>query len=176
MNCPAVNLHSLSSKNGIISCQLCLASACSRLKATTQAPQKVKILVYLAAYLPQDGDSLVSMAKQDHDAKIGPHLQIQKEKGIASIEYSARTDLFANGGPDELRKAIPNLILDEPLAPLATPGQGHQYERRQSRQGLYPHDPGPGHQPRVSGADGRQHPGACRIHSADRPHPVPHQP
>lgn len=89
--------------------------------AAEQAPKKIKTLVYLAAYLPHDGDSLVSMAQQDHEAKIGPHLQIQKEKGIASIEYSARADLFANGGPDGLRKAIPDLILDEPLAPLATP-------------------------------------------------------
>lgn len=89
--------------------------------AAEQTPKKVRTLVYLAAYLPHNGDSLVSMAQQDHDAKIGPHLQIQKEKGIASIEYSARADLFANGGPDALRKAIPDLILDEPLAPLATP-------------------------------------------------------
>lgn len=89
--------------------------------AAEQAPKKIKTLVYLAAYLPHDGDSLVSMAQQDHDAKIGPHLQIQKDKGLASIEYSARADLFANGGPDALRKAIPDLILDEPLAPLATP-------------------------------------------------------
>jgi len=74
-----------------------------------------------AAYLPQDGDSLVSMANKDADAKIGPHLQIDKEKGIASIEYSARADLFANGGSDELREAIPNLILDEPVGPLSTP-------------------------------------------------------
>jgi pimeloyl-ACP methyl ester carboxylesterase len=86
-----------------------------------QMPKKVKTLVYIAAYLPQDGDSLVSMAQKDADAKIGPHLQIEKEKGIASIEYSSRADLFANGGPEALRKAIPDLILDEPLAPLATP-------------------------------------------------------
>jgi pimeloyl-ACP methyl ester carboxylesterase len=89
--------------------------------AAEQAPKKIKTLVFLAAYLPQDGDSLVSMAQKDADAKIGPHLQIQKEKGIASIEYSSRADLFANGGPEALRKAIPDLILDEPLAPLATP-------------------------------------------------------
>ena len=89
--------------------------------AAEQAPKKIKTLVFLAAYLPQDGDSLVSMAQKDADAKIGPHLQIQKEKGIASIEYSSRADLFANGGPEALRQAIPDLILDEPLAPLATP-------------------------------------------------------
>lgn len=89
--------------------------------AAETAPKKIKTLVYLAAYLPQNGDSLVSMAQRDADAKVGPHLQIDKDKGIASIEYSARADLFANGGPDGLRKAIPDLILDEPLAPLATP-------------------------------------------------------
>lgn len=89
--------------------------------AAEKAPTKVKTLVFLAAYLPHDGDSLVSMANQDPDAKIGPHLQINKEQGVASIEYSARADLFANGGPEGLRKAIPDLILDEPLAPLATP-------------------------------------------------------
>ena len=89
--------------------------------AAEQAPKKIKTLVYLAAYLPQNGDSLVSLAQRDPDAKVGPHLQIQKDKGLASIEYSARADLFANDGPEGLRKAIPDLILDEPLAPLATP-------------------------------------------------------
>jgi pimeloyl-ACP methyl ester carboxylesterase len=89
--------------------------------AAEKDPARIKTLVFLAAYLPKDGDSLVSMAQQDPDAKIGSHLQIKKEQGIASVEYSARADLFANGGPEGLRKAIPDLILDEPLAPLATP-------------------------------------------------------
>jgi pimeloyl-ACP methyl ester carboxylesterase len=89
--------------------------------AAEKAPEKIKTLVFVAAYLPHDGDSLVSMANQDPDAKIGPHLQIQKDKGIAVIEYSARADLFSNGAPAPLRAAIPSLILDEPLAPLATP-------------------------------------------------------
>jgi pimeloyl-ACP methyl ester carboxylesterase len=85
------------------------------------APEKVKTLVYVAAYLPRDGDSLVSMAQQDPDAKIGPQLQIKKEQGIAVVNYAARADLFANDGPPQLRAALPDLILDEPLAPLATP-------------------------------------------------------
>lgn len=85
------------------------------------APQKIKTLVYVAAYLPKDGDSLVSLATADHDSKAGPHLQILKDKGIASIDYSARADLFANDGSVGLRSAIPNLILDEPLGPLVTP-------------------------------------------------------
>lgn len=85
------------------------------------APQKVKTLVYVAAYLPRDGESLVSMAQQDPDSKIGPELQIKKEQGIAVVNYAARADLFANDGPQQLRSVLPDLILDEPLAPLATP-------------------------------------------------------
>lgn len=84
-------------------------------------PTKVRSLVYLAAYLPRDGDSLLSLASGDKEAKIGPHLNIDKEHGIASVEQSARADLFANDGPENLRQIIPGLILDEPLGPLATP-------------------------------------------------------
>jgi pimeloyl-ACP methyl ester carboxylesterase len=86
-----------------------------------RSPEKIKTLVFVAAYLPQDGDSLLSLAQQDHDAKIGPHLQIDKERGIAVVEYSARAEIFANDGPVPLRTKLPDLILDEPVAPLVTP-------------------------------------------------------
>lgn len=84
-------------------------------------PKKVKTLVYLAAYLPKNGDSLLSLATVDRDSKMGPQLDIDKDKGIASVKRAARADLFANDGPDGLRQAIPDLIIDEPLGPLATP-------------------------------------------------------
>jgi pimeloyl-ACP methyl ester carboxylesterase len=84
-------------------------------------PAKVKTLVFVAAYLPHDGDSLVSMAQQDADAKIGPHLKIDKEKGIATIDYSARGELFANGAPEAVQKAVADAVIQEPVGPLATP-------------------------------------------------------
>jgi len=70
--------------------------------------------------LPQDGDSLVSMAQRDPDAKIGPNLNIDKEKGVAVVDYAARAELFANDGPAPLKAKLPDLILDEPLMPLVT--------------------------------------------------------
>lgn len=84
-------------------------------------PAKIKTAVYLAAYLPQDGESMLTLATGDRDSKVGPSLQIDKEHGMAAINYAARADLFANDGPDGLRKVLPDLILDEPLAPMATP-------------------------------------------------------
>lgn len=85
------------------------------------APAKIKTLVYLAAYLPQDGESMLSLAQQDRDSKAGPALRIDKDKGMIAVDYAARADLFANGAPDGLRKVLPDLILDEPLTPIVTP-------------------------------------------------------
>jgi len=89
--------------------------------AAEQVPEKIRTLVFVAAYLPQDGDSLLSLAQQDHDAKIGPSLTIDKERGIAMVDYDARAELFANDGPAPLKAKLPDLILDEPAAPLVTP-------------------------------------------------------
>src|SRR5215469_3891546 len=89
--------------------------------AAEAAPQKIRTLVYVAAYLPKDGQSLLDLGNSDKDSKIGPHLQVQKDKGIISIEYAARADLFCLDCNAQFRAAMPNLIVDEPLAPLATP-------------------------------------------------------
>lgn len=85
------------------------------------APEKIKTAVYLAAFLPQDGESMLSLAKQDRDSKAGPALKIDESKGMISVNYSARADLFANGAPEGLRKVLPDLIIDEPLSPIVTP-------------------------------------------------------
>lgn len=90
-------------------------------QAAELAPEKIKTLVYVAAYLPRDGESLLSLASSDKASSVGPHLQIQKDKGLASIEYGARAELFANDGSAGLKAAIPALILEEPLTPLAQP-------------------------------------------------------
>jgi pimeloyl-ACP methyl ester carboxylesterase len=89
--------------------------------AAEQAPEKIRTLVFVAAYLPQDGDSLLSLAQQDHDAKIGPQLTIDKERGLAVVDYAARAELFVNDGPAPLKAKLPDLILDEPAGPLVTP-------------------------------------------------------
>ncbi|MDE5443182.1 alpha/beta fold hydrolase [Bradyrhizobium sp. CSA207] len=84
-------------------------------------PSKIKTLVYLAAYLPKNGQSLLDLGNSDKDSKIGPFLKIMKDQGIAVVDGAGRADLFCNLCPPQLRAAVPNLIVDEPLAPLVTP-------------------------------------------------------
>ncbi|MFZ6648597.1 alpha/beta fold hydrolase [Undibacterium sp. TJN25] len=85
------------------------------------APARIRTVVYLAAYLPQNGESMLSLAKQDRDSQAGPALHIDETAGMISVDYAARADLFANGAPEGLRKLMPNLIIDEPLQPVVTP-------------------------------------------------------
>jgi pimeloyl-ACP methyl ester carboxylesterase len=85
------------------------------------APDKIKTLVYMAAYLPQDGQSMLSLATGDRDSKAGPALDIDKAKGIVTVKYAARGELFANGAPAAVQKAVADSVVPEPLIPLATP-------------------------------------------------------
>jgi len=84
-------------------------------------PDKIKTLVYVAAYVPQDGQSMIDMAKLDAGSQVGPHLQILQDQGLASIEPAARGGLFANDANLGVQDAVAQAINDEPLAPLATP-------------------------------------------------------
>lgn len=85
------------------------------------APEKVKTLVYVAAYLPRDGDSLLKLAHEDKDARIGPILKPDEAHGVLGVDKAASVDVFLNDGPAQLRAVFPSLVIDEPLAPLATP-------------------------------------------------------
>lgn len=81
-------------------------------------PTKIKTLVYVAAYLPLDGQSLLGLANTDAGSKAGPALKIDKEHGIASVNYDARAGLFGNDAPPEVAAMIAKGIVDEPLGPL----------------------------------------------------------
>lgn len=84
-------------------------------------PSRIKTLVYLAAYLPRDGQSLLSVATADTDSKAGATLQVDEAAGLATILPAARAGLFANDAPAEVGAIVSGSIVPEPLGPLATP-------------------------------------------------------
>jgi len=86
-----------------------------------EIPGQIKELVYLAAYLPQNGESLLSLAKQDADSHIGKYLQIDQATGSANVAKDGVIDIFAADAPAQVGDYIANNIKPEPLAPLATP-------------------------------------------------------
>jgi len=84
-------------------------------------PGQIRELVYLAAYLPQNGESLLSLAKQDADSHIGKYLQIDQATGSANVAKEGVIDVFAADAPAQISDYLANNIKPEPLAPLATP-------------------------------------------------------
>lgn len=85
------------------------------------APEKIKTVVYVAAYLPQNGDSLLSLSQKDPDSQMGPSFRVSDDKTHASVDPAKRGDLFCNDCSDKVKADVAAGIVDEPLAPPATP-------------------------------------------------------
>lgn len=86
-------------------------------------PERISALVYLAAYLPQTGDSLVSLSTQDHYSVLG-----QEGNFLLSEDFAygmVNADIFASAFcPDCAEDQLPAVAasqLNEPLAPLNEP-------------------------------------------------------
>jgi len=85
------------------------------------APDRIQTLVYLAAYLPATGQALTDLSSHDADSQAGAAFRIDGEHGVASIAREARAGLFCNDCAPDVAAALPDQMVDEPLAPLATP-------------------------------------------------------
>jgi len=85
------------------------------------APERIRALVYLAAYLPKSGQALTDLSSHDAGSQAGAAFRIDAEHGVASIAREARSSLFCNDCAADVAAALPDQMVDEPLAPLATP-------------------------------------------------------
>lgn len=88
-----------------------------------EIPAQIGKLIYLAAALPHDGESLLSLAKQDPGSHIGKSLTVDQDHGQAIIAKDAVADIFAADAPLPVQQYLASHIKPEPLAPLATPVQ-----------------------------------------------------
>ncbi len=96
-------------------------------QAAEQRPGKIRTLVYLAGYLPRNGESLLDLARQDPDMSrnVLPFLDLFEEQGYATVQpehireafYHDCSDADAAWAAEHVRGAR------EPLASPATPMQ-----------------------------------------------------
>jgi len=87
------------------------------------APNKIKALIYLSAYLPKDGESLQSLSQTDEDSKLGKdgNFVVSPDYKYASINPENAAEVFANDAQVGDREAIARSLIREPLAPMANP-------------------------------------------------------
>jgi pimeloyl-ACP methyl ester carboxylesterase len=84
-------------------------------------PGQIKELVFLSAFLPRNGESLLSLAKQDADSHIGKYLTIDEKNGTAVIAKEGIAEVFALDAPAEVQQYLVANTKPEPLGPLVTP-------------------------------------------------------
>jgi hypothetical protein len=86
-----------------------------------QIPGQIKKLIYLAGFVPANGESLLSLSQSDLDSHIGKYLQIVQNEGKASIAKEGIVDVFAADADQMVADHLTATFKAEPLAPFAAP-------------------------------------------------------
>jgi len=86
-----------------------------------QISPQIKKIIYVAAYVPKNGESLLSIAQTDAESHIGKNLIVDEKAGIATVRKEGVADVFMADAPKQVADYVSNNLKAEPLAPLATP-------------------------------------------------------
>jgi pimeloyl-ACP methyl ester carboxylesterase len=85
------------------------------------APERVRKLVYLAAFLLPDGARVLEYGRQDKESLVGPNLDVNPDEGWDMLRQEAfRETLYADCSADDYALCT-SLLTPEPLAPTLTP-------------------------------------------------------
>jgi len=84
-------------------------------------PEKIKTLVYLAAYLIPNGEAMLPTALSDTESLIASNLVLNEAEGFHMLKQEVfRTALYADCSAEDVALATA-LLTPEPNAPVATP-------------------------------------------------------
>jgi pimeloyl-ACP methyl ester carboxylesterase len=90
-------------------------------QAAEARPQKVRTLVYLAAYLLADGESVAQKALQDERSLVTTNMIVAPDRKSCILRDTAIKDALYGDCPDEDVILAQALLAPEALAPLTTP-------------------------------------------------------
>jgi pimeloyl-ACP methyl ester carboxylesterase len=87
-----------------------------------ERPEKIQTLVYLTAFLPQNGESLLQLARMNNDSLLSPNLVANEEQGYLTFKEGAPLkEIFYTDCPDEDVARARSLLVLQAIAPMATP-------------------------------------------------------
>lgn len=90
-------------------------------QAAEQCTSEVALLVFLAAFVPADGASVVEQALLDPGSKLNGAVDLDAQAGVAVLDDAIIDECFyADCSAEDIAFARARLR-DDPLAPLATP-------------------------------------------------------
>lgn len=83
--------------------------------------EKIEKLIFIAAFLLQDGQSLLDIASLDTTSKVLPRLEVDEVNGVIKVDTAFRGEMFYNTSPQEDIILTENLLVPNPLQPFGTP-------------------------------------------------------
>jgi pimeloyl-ACP methyl ester carboxylesterase len=87
-----------------------------------ERPAKIRTLVYLTAFLPQNGESLLQLARMNSESLLAPNLMANEEQGYLTFKEGAPIkEIFYGDCPDEDVARAKSLLVPQAIAPMATP-------------------------------------------------------
>ncbi|MDE2294556.1 MAG: alpha/beta fold hydrolase [Gammaproteobacteria bacterium] len=86
-----------------------------------RVPERIRTLVYVAAYLLEDGRSVREEAALDEDSRIGAAMVISADRRTASLRTDGLREILYGECSDEDFALARSLLVPQPLAPFATP-------------------------------------------------------
>lgn len=87
-----------------------------------EQPEKIQTLVYLTAFLPKNGESLLQIAKMNTDSLLMSNLKANEEQGYLTFKETAPLkEIFYADCPDEVVAQAKSRLVPQAIAPMATP-------------------------------------------------------
>jgi pimeloyl-ACP methyl ester carboxylesterase len=90
-------------------------------QAAELVPERIATLVYVTAFLPGDGQSLVQLADGDPSALVQPNLVVDEAAGSCVIDEQARQAVFFGECSEEDASWAVAQLVPESLAAVAAP-------------------------------------------------------
>ncbi len=92
-------------------------------------PEKLAELIYLAAYIPRNGDPLIALAGQDTESMLGAALRFDEAAGVHTVAEDAVIDaLYADCPPEDAQRAKARLVPESNLAVFTPAALTDRYE------------------------------------------------
>lgn len=84
-------------------------------------PERIRVLVYVTAFLLEDGRSLLDSVAEQPESLVPPAMIVADDHRTATVRDSAIREAFYGRCSDDDVALARTLLKPEPLAPLATP-------------------------------------------------------
>jgi pimeloyl-ACP methyl ester carboxylesterase len=83
-----------------------------------KAPSKIEKLVYIGAFLPSSGQSLLDLAQMDAESQLGQSLLPSADQLTLDVVHDRITDIFIQDGSDEVKSLVLKNYRVEPAIPF----------------------------------------------------------